>query len=72
MDILVAIGREKQIKGWTRAKKVALIESVNPHWDDLSESCDDAASATDRDPTPPLDSFAKSRIAAGECGRRSE
>ncbi len=28
--------RERQIKGWTRAKKVALIESVNPWWHDLS------------------------------------
>ena len=33
-----AIAREKQIKGWVRAKKVALIESKNPHWRDLSES----------------------------------
>lgn len=32
-----AIGREKQIKGWTRAKKIALIESMNPRWRDLSE-----------------------------------
>jgi putative endonuclease len=32
-----AIGREKQIKGWTRAKKLALIESMNPRWQDLSE-----------------------------------
>jgi putative endonuclease len=31
-----AIAREKQIKGWRRAKKVALIESMNPKWDDLS------------------------------------
>jgi len=28
--------REKQIKSWGRAKKIALIESVNPKWDDLS------------------------------------
>lgn len=35
-DIQAAIAREKQIKGWLRAKKVALIESVNPKWDDLS------------------------------------
>jgi putative endonuclease len=35
-DIHVALAREKQIKGWTRAKKVALIESVNPNWNDLS------------------------------------
>jgi putative endonuclease len=31
-----AIEREKQIKNWTRAKKVALIESLNPAWQDLS------------------------------------
>jgi len=31
-----AIKREKQIKGGSRKKKVALIESVNPAWDDLS------------------------------------
>ncbi|MDZ4278889.1 MAG: GIY-YIG nuclease family protein [Dehalococcoidia bacterium] len=33
-----AIEREKQLEGWLRRKKVALIESVNPEWDDLSES----------------------------------
>ena len=32
-----AIAREKQIKGWTRAKKMTLIESKNPSWKDLSE-----------------------------------
>ena len=31
-----AVAREKQLKGWLRAKKVALIESVNPTWEDLS------------------------------------
>src|SRR5690349_20239753 len=31
-----AIAREKQIKGWNRAKKIALIEAQNPVWDDLS------------------------------------
>jgi putative endonuclease len=35
-DIYSAIVREKQIKGWLRAKKVALIESINPKWKDLS------------------------------------
>ena len=35
-DERVAIGREKQLKGWSRAKKVALIESMNPRWVDLS------------------------------------
>ena len=32
-----AIDREKQIKGLDRAKRVAMIESMNPTWDDLSE-----------------------------------
>jgi putative endonuclease len=32
-----AIGREKQIKNWRREKKIALIESTNPTWQDLSE-----------------------------------
>jgi putative endonuclease len=32
-----AIEREKEIKGLDQAKRVALIESVNPTWDDLSE-----------------------------------
>ena len=32
-----AINREKQIKGWKSEKKVALIDSVNPAWNDLSE-----------------------------------
>jgi len=31
-----AIGREKQLKGWRRAKKLALIEAENPRWEDLS------------------------------------
>jgi putative endonuclease len=33
-----AIGREKQLKGWRRSKKIALIGSKNPRWKDLSES----------------------------------
>jgi putative endonuclease len=35
-DVIAAITREKQIKGWTRAKKISLIESLNPDWRDLS------------------------------------
>ncbi len=31
-----ALRREKQIKGWTRAKKIALVESGNPSWEDLT------------------------------------
>ncbi len=40
-DVNAAITREKQIKGWLRSKKVALIETLNPKWDDLSiQFCD--------------------------------
>jgi len=34
-DIKAAIGREKELKGWTRAKKEALIATVNPNWEFL-------------------------------------
>ena len=36
-DPRAAISREKQIKGWTRLRKVALIESLNRDWKDLSD-----------------------------------
>ncbi|MGB8885230.1 MAG: GIY-YIG nuclease family protein [Candidatus Korobacteraceae bacterium] len=36
-DIREAIAREKRIKGWRREKKIGLIESMNPTWQDLSE-----------------------------------
>jgi len=32
-----AIAREKQVKAWTRAKRIALIKSMNPTWQDLAE-----------------------------------
>ena len=36
-DVRDAIDREKQLKGWRREKKIALIESMNPRWADLAE-----------------------------------
>ncbi len=36
-DVTNAIGREKQLKSGSRAKKIALIEKENPNWTDLSE-----------------------------------
>jgi putative endonuclease len=36
-DVEAALWREKQIKAWRRSKRVALIESMNPQWRDLSE-----------------------------------
>jgi len=35
-DVQKAINREKQLKGWRRSKKIALIEFLNPHWLDLA------------------------------------
>ena len=35
-DVTIAIEREKQIKGWTRKKKIDLIESMNKDWKDLA------------------------------------
>jgi putative endonuclease len=37
-DVNEAIAREKQLKGWVRRKKVALIERDNPGWTDLAAS----------------------------------
>jgi putative endonuclease len=35
-DVRVAIAREKQIKSWSRAKKITLIEAMNAEWIDLA------------------------------------
>ena len=35
-DVHKALAREKQLKGWARAKKVALLERRNPGWKDLA------------------------------------
>lgn len=64
-DVHKAIAREKQLKGWSRVKKITLIESRNPHWLDLarewypwmnSGGARDASTPEDRpaDAPPPL------------------
>ena len=52
-DIRLAIGREAQLKGWLRTRKIALIESFNPHWRDLSADLQSPASYAkpQRDPS---------------------
>jgi len=40
-DITEAIAREKELKGWSRKKKEALINKVNPLWGDLSKEWED-------------------------------
>ena len=37
-DIMAAIAREKQIKGWSRKKKDDLVNTLNSEWDDLYPS----------------------------------
>ena len=39
-DAVTAIAREKELKGWRRVRKIALIESMNPKWSDLSRHGD--------------------------------
>ncbi|MFI5089268.1 MAG: GIY-YIG nuclease family protein [Terriglobales bacterium] len=50
-DVRNAIRREKQLKGWRREKKIALIESTNPSWKDLAREWyeDRGPSTRDRD-----------------------
>jgi len=51
-DINGALNREKQIKAWRRSKRVALIESTNPQWRDMSDGW--------FSPAPPPDSSLRS------------
>lgn len=44
-DVNAAITREKQIKGWTRKKKLDLIEVINPKWLDLAEQFEEEDSS---------------------------
>lgn len=44
-DVRSAIAREKQVKGWLRSKKIALIEAMNPAWNDLSAGWFEEASS---------------------------
>ncbi len=54
-----AIAREKEIKGWRREKKVALIEQHNPMWWDLSHGWYDDS------PTPRTQATASTRTGKG-------
>jgi len=68
-EVVQAINREKQLKGWSRAKKIALIELLNPHWVDLAREwfpwmagpgASDGSSESRNPSTPQTDS--RSRI----------
>jgi len=57
-NIEAMIAREKQIKAWGRMKKIALIESVNRDWKDLSDGWLGSATTTARDKRTQRDSSA--------------
>jgi putative endonuclease len=55
-DVVAAIEREKQLKGWLRARKIVLIESENPFWKDLSQDWFGNAPLRKADPSQSLPS----------------
>ena len=70
-EVVRAINREKQLKGWRRSKKIVLIESLNPHWVDfargwfpwMSESDASEGPSGSRGPSTPLtDSHSRIRL----------
>lgn len=38
LNVISAVAREKELKGWIRTRKIELIESQNPNWEDLSDT----------------------------------
>jgi putative endonuclease len=53
-DVGAALDREQQLKRWSRQKKIALVESVNPKWEDLSVEKADKSRLAARDPSAPV------------------
>ena len=49
-----AIAREKEVKDWNRARKIALIESVNPAWEDLAKGWYSSPHGRTADPSAAL------------------
>jgi putative endonuclease len=52
-DVREAIQREKQIKTWSRSKKLALIATLNPTWEDLTAGWLDTSEVMREDRIPP-------------------
>ena len=62
-----AIAREKEIKGWRRSKKIKLIESMNPRWDDLAKDWENVYK-----PEPAADQREIPRHAGENAGLRDD
>jgi predicted GIY-YIG superfamily endonuclease len=61
-DIESAIAREKQLKGWLRAKKIALIDKINPGWEDLAPSFENLGPSTAARRNMTNDEFKKTEL----------
>ena len=64
-DVQAALAREKQLKGWLRAKKLALVEAMNPQWADFERRLGDRR----RGPASGDGFFAALRMTGGGAGR---
>ncbi len=51
-DVYSAIQREKTLKAFRREKKIRLIETVNPRWEDLAQAWSGLAATRKADPSP--------------------
>ncbi|HEU5232725.1 MAG TPA: GIY-YIG nuclease family protein [Terriglobales bacterium] len=58
-DVHLCIRREKEIKGWTRAKKNALVETINPKWRDLMAEWEEKYGLDFVVPIPPYEGRAR-------------
>src|SRR5690349_18444044 len=67
-DVGHAIAREKEIKGWLRARKIRLIERRNPTWEDLADRCP-REPLGQRSPPLPLSSQSAARACHPERAR---
>jgi hypothetical protein len=50
-DVGAAIAPDKQLKRWARQKKIALVESINPKWEDSSVEKAEKSRLAARDPS---------------------
>ena len=70
-DVRAAIAREKQIKGWLRAKKKALIDSFNPSWRDLSDEVPPAEASEAGPEKKSRDTGTRARLEVGDSSRNT-
>jgi len=67
-----AIEREKEIKGWRREKKLRLIQSMNPRWDDLAKDWQGVYKPDGREIPRPAGKSAGLRDDASSSGQSEE